>query len=77
MNINEFTKEVANQFSDCEDFELTPETPFRENDCFDSLTGMSILVMISDNFDYQMSVDDFLKCKTSEDLYRFIINAKK
>lgn len=72
MDIQEFTREVEAQFMDCEDMKLTPETPFRDNDYFDSLTGMSMLVMIKDNFGYQMSVPDFLNCKTPADLYHHV-----
>lgn len=51
---------------------LTPETDFRNNDEFDSLIGMSILVIIKDNFSYDMSVAEFLNCKTPSDLYEAI-----
>lgn len=77
MNIEEFTSAVQAQFIDCEDMNLEPNTLFRDNDYFDSLTGMSILVMIRDNFDYQMTVSDFINCKTSADLYNFIQKAIK
>ena len=77
MNIQEFTSAVQQQFMGGETLNFTPDTEFRDNDLFDSLTGMSILVMIKDNFNYQMSVPDFLKCKTSADLYNFIQNAIK
>ncbi|NDP22028.1 MAG: acyl carrier protein [Paludibacter sp.] len=72
MDLQKFTTEVEAQFMDCEDIKLLPDTPFRDNDYFDSLTGMSILVMIKDNFGYQMSVPDFLNCNTSSDLYNHI-----
>ncbi len=77
MNLQDFTIKVAAQFIDGEDLNLTPDTNFRDNDSFDSLTGMSILVMIKDHFEYQMSVHDFLKCKTPADLYNFVQNAIK
>lgn len=75
MDLQQFTKAVEEQFMDAQDLELKPETPFRENDYFDSLTGMAILVMIEDNFKYKMSVPDFLSCITSEDLFNHVQNA--
>lgn len=75
MDIYEFTNAVQSQFIDGEGLNLTPTKDFRDNHLFDSLTGMSILVMIQDKFNYKMSVPDFLKCKTSADLFNFIQNA--
>ena len=72
MNLQAFTEAVNAQFSDTS-IVLTPETDFRDNDEFDSLIGMSILVMIKDNFDYTMSVEEFLGSKTPSDLYNAII----
>jgi acyl carrier protein len=77
MNLKEFTASLQMQFIDGEKLNLTPETNFRDNGLFDSLTGMAILVMIEDHFKYKMSVPDFLKCKTPADLYDFIQKAKK
>jgi len=77
MNLIDFTSSVQSQFMGGETLNFSPDTDFRDNDLFDSLTGMSILVMIKDNFNYQMSVPDFLKCKTSADLFNFIQNAIK
>lgn len=68
MDIEEFTLKIKEQFDDVS-LVITPETDFRDNDTFDSLIGMSILVMIKDVFGYQMSVDTFLKCRTPKDLY--------
>lgn len=74
MTLEKFTQEVAAQFM--ENIELEPDTEFRDNDFFDSLTGMSILVMIKDNFSYEMDVPTFLKCKTSRDLFNQINSNK-
>lgn len=71
MNLDQFTNEVASQFM--EKIHLDPDTEFRNNDFFDSLTGMSILVMIKDKFNYEMDVSKFLKCKTPRDLFKIII----
>ena len=76
MDIQEFTEAVKTQFINGDEMKLTPDTAFRDNESFDSLTGMAILVMIQDNFDYKMGVDDFLECITSADLYNFIQKAK-
>ena len=77
MNLLEFTSAVQAQFIDGKELKISPNSEFRDWEGFDSLTGMAILVMIEDNFNYRMSVSDFLKCKTSADLYNFVQNAIK
>lgn len=77
MNLLEFTSAVQAQFIDGKELKFSPNSEFRDWEGFDSLTGMAILVMIEDNFNYRMSVSDFLKCKTSGDLYNFVQNAIK
>ena len=72
MDIQEFTVAIRAQFLDADTLNLQADTDFRDNDEFDSLTGMAILVMIKDRFNYQMSVADFLSCKTATDLYSLI-----
>lgn len=72
ITIDQFTQEVSNQF--VEKIILDPDTDFRDNDYFDSLTGMSILVMIKDIFDYNMDVSTFILCNTPKDLYNYIID---
>jgi acyl carrier protein len=70
MDLQRFTAEVAAQF--LEKIDLGPDTDFRKNDFFDSLIGMAILVMIKDNYNYDMGVPAFLSCKTPRDLYNQI-----
>jgi acyl carrier protein len=71
MTLDEFTIAVQELF-DNDSIVLTTETDFRDNDEFDSLIGMSILVMIKDNFNYSMSVNEFLSCNTPADLFNTI-----
>lgn len=77
MNLQEFTCAVQAQFMDGNEMDLSPDDDFRNVDGFDSLTGMAILVMIQDNFQYNMNVTDFLKCKTPAELYSFIQSSIK
>lgn len=68
MNLEEFTQAIEECFIDG-GVKLTPTTRFRDNDEFDSLVGFTMLVYMEDNFGYRMSVEDYLKCHTPEDLY--------
>jgi acyl carrier protein len=70
MNLREFTSVIQELFDSS--VLLAPDTNFRDNDDFDSLIGMSILVLIKDNFGYAMGVNEFLSCNTPADLYMAI-----
>jgi acyl carrier protein len=77
MELSEFTNKVREQFIDGDEIEMGPETRFRDLGSWDSLTGMSILVMIKDEFDADLSVDDFKKQQTVQDLYDHIQTIKQ
>jgi len=51
---------------------LTLDSEFRKVDSWDSLTGMSILVMIKDEYDIDMSADALKACVTISDVYDFV-----
>lgn len=51
---------------------LTLESEFRKIDSWDSLTGMSILVMIKDEYDIDMTADALKACITIGDVYDFV-----
>lgn len=71
MTLEEFTSKIEEQFMEGT-VKLSPETDFRDNDEFDSLVGMAMLVVIKENFGYEMSVDEYLSCHTTADLYNKI-----
>ena len=74
MELQKFIEEIESQFE--EEINLNPDSDFRENDYFDSLVGMSIMVIIKDKYDYSMDVDTFLSCKTPRDLFQHIIKSR-
>lgn len=68
--MEKFIELVAEVF-EVEPEEITMDTVFREEiDGFCSLMGFSLIVMMEDEYDVQVSVDEFLKCKTVGDLYK-------
>lgn len=76
MDIQEFTKGIEACFIDG-GITLTPKTRFRDNDQFDSLIGYAMLVYIEEAFGYKMSVNNYLLCHTTEDLYNKITSTMK
>ena len=48
---------------------ISMETVFRDMDEFSSLVGYSLIVMMEDEYGVKVSVDEFIKCNTIQDLY--------
>lgn len=45
---------------------------FRELEDWSSLMGFSMLAFLEENFNKRISVDEFLKLETFEDVYNFV-----
>lgn len=69
MTLDEFTQACTELYM-MGTITLTPTTRFRENDEFDSLIGFAMLNLIQEHLHYNMGVSEFLKCHTTEDLYK-------
>ena len=76
MTLDEFTQGIQECFIDGA-VTLNAKTRFRDNDEFDSLVGFAMLVYMEDSFGYRMTVDDYLKCHTAEDLYKKVQDTLK
>ena len=75
MDINEFIDNVAAQFDDLDET-LAPDTPFREIDAWSSLTALSIISMIDEEYDVQLTGADIRASKTIQDIFDKVV-AKK
>lgn len=58
------------------DKELTFNSNFRECGSYDSLTGMTILVMIKDNYGVDITESQFRSIKTIAELFEFVMQNK-
>lgn len=72
MELKEFIDNFADQFEDTERNEFTPATDFHELEEWSSLTGLSIMAMVSDVYDIAISANDVRKSKTIEDLFNIV-----
>lgn len=50
---------------------IAPEQDFRVTSDFDSMKGFSIIVLLESDYGKQMTVEQFLECKTVADLAAF------
>ncbi len=71
-NINEFIERFRNEFIDAEDLNIKPESSFRDLPTWDSLTSMSILLMIKEVYDIEITISDLKNCDLVSDIYKII-----
>ena len=72
MNKQEFLENVKKQFVDADDISLTLNMNFRQIESYDSLTGMTIMVMIKDIYGIDLSDSEYKSQKTVEDLFDLV-----
>lgn len=72
MDKNNFIENVKNQFENYQDITLNMESNFREVDTYDSLTAMTIMVMLKDEYNVDISDEEYLSKKTVQELYDFV-----
>lgn len=67
-----FIADIRNQFENPEKVQIDFETIFRNIDDYDSLTGMSILVILKDEYGVDIPDDQYRRLATVEDLYNYV-----
>lgn len=69
MEIKDFIENLAEQFDDVEATELLPETKFKEFDEWSSLTALSIIAMVDDEYGITLKGDDIRNATTIQELF--------
>ncbi len=72
MELNEFIKEIADQFDDTDISEFVPTTNFKELEEWSSLTALTILNMIAKKYNVNMRSGDLLKINSIEELFNYV-----
>lgn len=72
MNTTEFVQKFAEQFEETEPslFEIT--TAFRSLEEWSSLTALSVIAMVDEEYNIRITGDDIRKSVTIEDLYTIV-----
>ena len=76
MEIKEFIENFAAQFEDTEEAVFTPETKFRELDEWSSLTALSVIAMIDEEYDLQLKAEEMRKTNTIQELFDLVCSHK-
>jgi acyl carrier protein len=75
MTLDEFVKAFAAEFDDTPEEQFTPSTNYRELDEWGSLVALSIISMIDDEMEVQITGADLRSSQTIEDLFN-LVNSK-
>lgn len=62
---------------DGDDTPITMETDFRQLSTWDSLTAMSVIMMIEDVYGVEMTEKDIKVCNTVEDIFDLVRTKKQ
>lgn len=76
MEIQEFIENFAAQFDDTDEALFTAETKFKELDEWSSLTALSIIAMVDDEYDVIIKGNDILNSDTIQDLFNVVEHKK-
>ncbi|WP_295058026.1 phosphopantetheine-binding protein [uncultured Fibrobacter sp.] len=76
MELNEFIKNVADQFEDTDCDQITASTKFQELEEYSSLIALSIIAMVDEEYDVSLKGNDLRNSQTIEDLFNIVKNRK-
>lgn len=76
MDIDKFVKNFAAQLDDTDPTTVFAETIFRNIEEWSSLTALSIMAMVDDEYGVQLKGDDIRDSKTVQDLFEKVRSKK-
>lgn len=73
MEINEFVKLIADEFEETDAKLFKADTVFKDLDEWDSLVALSIIAVIDEEFEKQITGADLKSCNTISDLFNLVL----
>jgi len=70
MELGDFIKKVSEQYEDAEDVEFKPETEYKKLEQWSSITALSIIAMIDEEYSISIKGNDIQNSNTLEELYK-------
>lgn len=77
MELNQFITVFADQFDDTDTSNFTKDTIFKDLEEWSSLTTLSIIGIVDEEFDVRITGDEIKKANSIEDLFELIKSKKK
>ena len=72
MEIQDFIQHFAEQLEDTDINNLSPETSFRDLDEWSSIIGLSIILMIDEEYCITIGADEMKMAQTIEELFNIV-----
>lgn len=72
MTLNEFVARFAEEFDETPVEQITPATEFKNLDEWGSLTALSIVSMVDEEYDKRITGADLRSVSTIEELYNLV-----
>jgi acyl carrier protein len=72
MELNEFVKNFAAQFDETDSNEFSGETQIKNLEEWSSLSALSIIAMVDEEYGVKVKGDDIRNSVTIEDLYTIV-----
>ena len=72
MDIKQFISNFADQFDETELSDFTAETNFKDLEEWSSLTALSIIAMVDEEYDVLLKGDDIRSASTIADLFMIV-----
>ncbi len=72
MDIKEFIEYFADELDETTIDELSPETNFKTLSEWSSLTALSIIAMVEDNYEKEITGEDLRSSTTLQDLFNLV-----
>ena len=76
MELKEFIEKFVEQFDDTETSEIQADTEYRELDEWTSLTALSVIAMVDEEYDVQLKADEMRKTQTIQELFDLVKSKK-
>lgn len=76
MEIKDFIEKLAEIFDDTDASTLNSKTTFTELDEWSSLSALSILAMVDEEYDVQLKADEMRKTNTIQELFDLVKSHK-
>lgn len=72
MDMTVFLKNFALQFDETDASEIKPETVFRDIDEWSSLTALSLIAMVDEEYNVKMTGNEIKEAKTVQDIFDLV-----
>lgn len=72
MELQDFLNKFIELFADEDSSDITPDTDFHELNSWSSLTGLSLVMMIFQEYGVEVESKDIRDADTIEDLYNLV-----